>query len=362
MPAFHLQRLPAPHRFHRGGEIADVVLAYETWGTLSPARDNVLLLTTGLSPGSHAASTPENSAPGWWEEMIGPGKPIDTDRYFVVCNNSLGSCHGSTGPASIDPQTKEPFRMAFPRLSVEDIASSSRALLQTLGIDRVKAVVGCSLGGMTALAYCVMFGAEVEQLVSISAAAHASPFAIALRSLQREAIRNDPDWNGGNYTAEKRPNRGMALARKIGVVSYRSSVEWAGRFDRRPAANPDPPFGIEFDIEAYLQAHADRFISRFDPNSYLYLSKAMDLFDLADHGSGDLSFAASKIQVRRALILGVETDILFPFSQQEALASLLTGAGREVRLEKFPSIQGHDSFLIDIERFGPAVGSFLGGE
>jgi homoserine O-acetyltransferase/O-succinyltransferase len=358
MPSPHFQKLPGPFRFHRGGEIPEVVLAYETWGELSPSRDNVLLLTTGLSPGSHARSSLEDPSPGWWEKMIGPGSPIDTNRFFVICNDSLGSCHGSTGPSSIDPRTGEPHRTSFPLLSVEDIAASSRELLRSLGIDRVKAVVGCSLGGMTALAYAVLFPSEVETLVSISAAASASPFAIAFRTLQREAIRTDPNWLEGTYPPDHPPRRGMALARKLGVISYRSAQEWAQRFDRHRVPNPQPP-GIEFEIEAYLQGHADRFVKLFDANSYLYLSKAMDLFDLAEHGGGSLEEVSRKIEARRALVIGVETDILFPVTQQRDLARILEGAGRKVTFHRFPSIQGHDSFLIDLERFGPAVRDFL---
>ena len=338
-----------------------MVLAYETWGELSPARDNVLLLTTGLSPGSHARSSVEDPSPGWWEEMIGPGRPIDTNRFFVICNNSLGSCHGSTGPSSIDPRTGEAYRTSFPLLSVEDIAASSRELLRALGIERVKAVVGCSLGGMTALAYAVLFPTEVDELVSISAATSAAPFAIAFRTLQREAIRSDANWLEGTYPLDHPPRRGMALARKLGVISYRSAQEWAERFDRHRVVNPRPP-GIEFEIEAYLQGHADRFVTRFDANSYLYLSKAMDLFDLAEHGGGNLEEASRKIAARRALVIGVETDILFPVTQQQDLARVLEAAGRKVTFHRFPSIQGHDSFLIDMARFGPAVAAFLGGE
>ncbi len=358
MKGFDVKRLPEPYRMYRGGEALDIELAYETWGTLSPDKDNAILLTTGLSPGSHARSSEKDPTPGWWERMIGPGKALDTNRFFVICNNSFGSCHGSTGPASPNPLTGEPFRMSFPMLSVEDIARTSHELVRTFGISRLRAVVGSSLGGMTALAYAALFPDEVDLLVSISAAAHASPLAIALRSLQREAIRSDPDWQGGNYPMGKGPYKGMALARKLGVLSYRSADEWAHRFQRKRMPHPDPGFGIEFEVEAYLQHHADHFVKAFDANCYLYLSKAMDRFDLADHGTS-LDDAFRRIAARRILIVGVETDLLFPVGQQEALARGLRKAGRDVRFVRLPSLQGHDSFLIDIARFSPAVGSFL---
>jgi homoserine O-acetyltransferase len=352
-------RIARPFHFRRGGEIPELTLAYETWGELSAARDNALLVTTGLSPGSHARSTPENPSPGWWEEMIGPGRPLDTDRWFVVCANSLGSCHGSTGPSSIDPRTGTPYRLRFPELSVEDIASASRELLAELGIPRLAAIVGPSLGGMTALAYTLLHPGEVDRLVTLSAASAANPFAIALRSIQREAIRNDPDWQGGDYPLGHGPRKGMALARKLGVVTYRSAVEWKARFDRhRVAAKPAAPFEKEFEVEAYLQSHADRFVPTFDANSYLYLSRAMDWFDASEHGA-DLVDAFSRMRVGRALVVGVETDLLFPLDQQRALADALVAAGKETVFVPLPSVQGHDSFLIDLARFGPVVREFL---
>jgi homoserine O-acetyltransferase len=354
---YRTQKL-GPFRFRRGGELPEVELAYETWGTLSAAKDNVLLLTTGLSPGSHARSTPENEEAGWWERMIGPGRPIDTDRWFVVCNNSLGSCHGSTGPASIDPRTGERYRLTFPDLTIEDIAASSRELLRALGIDRVKAVVGASMGGMTALAYAVLFPQEVDLLVSISAAVQSSPFAIGLRSLQREAIRRDPAWCAGGYAPERPPENGMLLARKLGLVTYRSAQEWRIRFGRKRAEHRDPPFGVEFEVEAYLQRHAEHFVHAFDPNCYLYLSRAMDHFDLTEHGH-DLEDAYVRVGARRTLVIGVETDLLFPIDQQEEMAGGLRSTGHDTTFVRLPSIQGHDSFLIDIEHFGPPVAEFL---
>lgn len=358
MPATLTKTLPKPYRMFHGGELPEVTLAYETWGTLSKKKDNAILLTTGLSPGSHARSTPENSTPGWWEGMIGPGRALDTDRFFVVCNNSLGSCHGSTGPASIDPRTGKKYRLTFPELALEDIAATSHELLRSLGIERLHTVIGSSLGGMTALAYAVLFPDEVEAVASISAAAHASPFAIALRSIQREAVRRDPAWNGGDYAPDHPPSDGMMLARKLGTITYRSATEWTQRFGRQRVKERTGPFGIEFEIEAYLQHQAERFVSTFDPNCYLYLSHAMDEFDLAEHG-GSLEAAYQRIRARKILVVGVTSDILFPIEQQQDLADGLRSAGRDVRFERLPSIQGHDSFLIDLERFGPVVGSFL---
>jgi homoserine O-acetyltransferase len=327
---------------------------------MSPARDNVLLIVTGLSPGAHAASSAENPSPGWWEEMVGPGQAIDTRRFHVVCVNSLGSCHGSTGAASIDPRTGKPYRMTFPVLTIEDIATAAHEALKALGITRLRAVVGPSLGGMTALAYAMLFPDDVENLVTISSATRATPFATAIRSLQREAIRTDPDWKGGDYKGHG-PVNGLRLARKLGLITYRSAREWRERFARERVEVREPGdgvFGIEFEVEAYLEAHARKFVGTFDANCYLYLSRCMDLFDVVEHG-GSIEAGLGLIRAQNVLVIGVETDFLFPLDQQEEIARVLEGHGRSVRFQRLAWVQGHDSFLVDMDRFCPALGGFL---
>jgi len=349
-------------RLQRGGVIEQPVVAYECWGRPNAAQDNTVLLFTGLSPPAHAASSADDPTPGWWESMIGDGKPIDTGRFFVVCVNSLGSPFGSSGPASVDPRTGRPFGIAFPEIAVEDIARGGREALRTLGINRVAAVVGPSLGGMTVLAYCALFPDEVDHLVTISGAAHASPFAIALRSLQREMVRSDPAWRGGNYEPGRGPRLGLRLARKLGTITYRSAAEWNERFGRRrvhETAGLSGDFRPQFEVESYLEHQALRFADTFDANSYLYLSRAMDQFDLADHGDGSLAEAFAKFRLRSALVIGVETDMLFPIEQQREIVERLRATGCAVEFNAFPSLQGHDSFLVDLQRFEPAIGGFL---
>jgi homoserine O-acetyltransferase len=344
-----------------GGVLPEMDIVYETWGTLSPARDNAVLILTGLSPGSHARSSAEDPTPGWWEEMIGPGQPIDTDRFHVVCVNSLGSCHGSTGPASLDPRTGERYRLRFPVLTIEDVAAAAHAALRQIGLGRLRAVVGPSLGGMTALAYAIQFPEDVRDLVTISAATRATPFATAIRSLQRECIRSDPAWRGGEYPPDGPPETGLRLARKLGLITYRSAQEWRERFGREriTAAVPTKEmFGPEFEIEAYLEMHAQKFAHTFDANCYLYLSRAMDLFDVAEHG-GSVEAGLGRIRAERTLVVGVETDFLFPIDQQEEIARILAAGGRKVEMVRLPSIQGHDSFLVDMDRFGPTIAEFL---
>jgi homoserine O-acetyltransferase len=345
-----------------GGFLPEVEMAYEAWGALSPRRDNALLLVTGMSPSAHARSSAGDPTPGWWEGMVGPGLAIDTSRFFVVCVNSLGSCFGSTGPASIDPRTRRPYRMTFPVLAIEDIATAAHGVVRSLGIERLRAVVGPSLGGMTALAYAILFPDEVGSLVTISAATRATPFAIAIRSVQREAIRSDPEWRNGDYEGVG-PGTGLRLARKLGLITYRSAREWRERFARERVEIPDRTggvFGIEFEVEAYLEAHAQKFVGTFDANCYLYLSRSMDLFDAAEHG-GSVEAGLSRIRAEKILVIGVEEDFLFPIDQQKEIASVLQTLGRDVRFVPLPSVQGHDSFLVDLDRFSPVVAEFLGG-
>jgi len=363
-PARRLAHLVQPLRLRRGGLIEQPIVAYETWGRLNAARDNAVLLFTGLSPSAHAASSPDDPRRGWWESMIGEGRPIDTRRYFVVCVNSLGSPFGSSSPLSSDPRTGRPYGIGFPEIAVEDIATAGREAVRSLGIERLAAVIGPSLGGMTVLAYCALFPGEVDALVSISGAASANPFAIALRSLQREIIRSDPAWRGGNYEPGRGPRLGMRLARKLGTITYRSADEWEQRFGRRrvpETAGIAGDFRPQFEVEGYLEHQAQRFSDQFDANAYLFLSRAMDQFDLAEHGDGSLSAAFGRFGVRRALVLGVETDMLFPITQQREIAEQLQAAGRAaVEFHAFPSLQGHDAFLVDMAHFEPAIGGFLG--
>ncbi|MEM6710056.1 MAG: homoserine O-acetyltransferase [Pseudomonadota bacterium] len=343
------------------GTLARPTIAYETWGTLSEAKDNAVLLFTGLSPSAHAASSSADPSTGWWEDMIGPGKPIDTDRLFIICVNSLGSCFGSTGPASQNPDTGTTYRLSFPVLTVEDIAKGGVAVVDDLGIERLHAVVGASMGGMTALAFALLYPGRVCGLVSISSAARSLPFSIALRSLQREMIWSDPTWQNGQYPLDRPPINGMRLARKLGMISYRSGLEWETRFGRERATDDlhdGHAFGIDFEVESYLEAHARKFIGAFDPNCYLYLSRAMDLFDAADHG-GSLETGLGRLNCSRALVIGVETDLLFPLKQQRELAEYLHRAGIPVEFHALQSVQGHDAFLVDMDRFRPPIARFF---
>jgi homoserine O-acetyltransferase len=347
----------------RGGTLSGARLAYETWGRLDADAANAVLVLTGLSPDAHAAASDRDPAPGWWEAMVGPGKAIDTDRWFVVCANSLGSCKGSTGPASINPATGAAWRLDFPELSIEDVADAAADLVRALGIQRLACVVGNSMGGMAALSLLSRHPGIARSHVNISGAARALPFSIAIRSLQREAIRLDPDWQGGAYDEARYPESGMRMARKLGVITYRSALEWDGRFGRvrldSDRRSDEDPFGLEFEVESYLEAHARRFVRNFDPNCYLYLSRSMDWFDLGESCGGTTAQGLARIRLERALAIGVHTDILFPLQQQEEIADGLRAGGTDAHFLPLESPQGHDAFLVDFERFGPAVRAFL---
>ncbi len=348
---------------YRGGRLPEVQVAYEAWGELSPNHDNVVLLFTGLSPTAHACSSPQDTSIGWWEYVVGPNKPIDTNHFYVICVNSLGSCFGSTSPRSVNPQTGKAYGIDFPELSIEDIAKSAHHALNDLGIDHLFAVVGASMGGMSALAYALQYPEELDYFVCISAAARALPFTIAVRSLQREIIRCDPNWNGGDYPMDDEPSCGMVLARKLGLMSYRSASEWRHRFNRARVSakrHSPKPFGLEFEIESYLDYNARKFVSQFDANCYLYLSRAMDLFDVAEHG-GSVNAGLAQIHAKHSLIIGVGTDILFPLEQQREIAEGLQKAGKSVDLVELDSSYGHDSFLIDAEHFSPIIKNFFDG-
>lgn len=346
---------------HRGGNLDAPSIAYETWGELEDKGDNAILIYTGLSPSAHAASSPDNPSAGWWEDMIGSGLPLDTDHYFVICINSLGSCFGSTGPADVNPATGERYRLSYPVLTLEDVAEGGYEVLKSLGIETVHTVLGPSMGGMSALAFCLRHPGMAERLVSISSATRGSPFAIAVRSLQREMITRDPKWNNGNYDPADPPVTGQRLARKLGMMTYRSPQEWDQRFGRERISfegHGDNPFYGDFSVESYLENHANKFTGQFDANCYLYLSRASDLFDLAEHG-GSLEAGFRKLGLKRALVIGVTTDILFPLRQQEELAEGLQAVVPDVEFVTLDCIKGHDSFLVDMDAFRPVIGRFF---
>ncbi|UJR36141.1 hypothetical protein I4U23_028874 [Adineta vaga] len=300
-------------------------LAYETWGKLNVKKNNAVLIFTGLSASSHAKSHDQNTKPGWWEQIIGPNLAIDTNHFFVICCNHLGGCYGSTGPSSIDPKTNKAYGTSFPMLSVEDFVRSQFQLLKHLGIEKLHASIGSSLGGMCSILSGLLFSKNVGRVATISSCISPYPTAIALRYLQRKMIMTDPNWYGGHYYDKGAyPLEGMRIAREIATLTYRSGPEWLERFGLR-RFNDNINLSPTFEIESYLQYQGLTFAKKYDPNSLLYISKAMDLFNLTEDYEKP-SDALSQIQCP-VLVLGSQTDILFPIWQQKQLAEGLIEAG-----------------------------------
>ncbi len=353
-------KISSPFRFRRGGSITQLTLAYETWGELNRDRSNAVMILTGISPSAHAASNALDTSEGWWEPVVGPGHPIDTRQHFVVCINSLGSCKGSTGPASINPETGKPYRLDFPELTIWDIAKAAQLVLDHLGIEQLRVMVGPSMGGMSGIAWLYQHPLAARHFLGVSSSACAEPFSIAIRSLQREAIVTDPKWHDGNYTEESWPENGMRLARKMGMITYRSAREWRTRFGRREQTKYEPQvYGMNYKVESYLENAARKFVVQYDPCAYVYLSRAMDWFNVAD-GHDDLQAALAHLELKSACMIGVDSDILFPLHQQREIADALAANGVNSRLVALPSDQGHDAFLVDYDRFKPAIAEYFG--
>ncbi|XP_041368619.1 serine O-succinyltransferase-like [Gigantopelta aegis] len=341
------------------GVLPELNIAYETWGHLNEKRDNAVMIHAGLSASSHAKSHKRNSQPGWWEKFVGPGCAVDTSKFYVICTNNLGGCYGTSGPSSVNPLTGKPYGTSFPIVCVEDMVRAQFLLMDDLGIGKLHGAVGSSLGGMCSLMSAILFPERVGRFVSISSCAQSHPSSIAMRYLQRKCIMSDPNWNKGHYYGGTFPKIGMKLAREIATLTYRSGPEWDERFGRgRINDNDAPSLCPTFDIESYLEYQGENFSTKFDPNSLLYISKAMDLFDAAE-GFTSLEAGLARITCP-AMVLGVQTDILFPIWQQRELASMLQKAGNEaVTFYELNSLYGHDTFLLDLNGVGAAVKGFL---
>ena len=377
--------LPEPVPLDCGRTLHPVRVAYETYGTLSPRRDNVILVCHALSGDAHAAgfsaAQPEAStrdgfaaedrdgaaggALGWWDGMIGPGKAFDTDRFFVVSTNLLGGCRGTTGPSSIDPETGRPYGPDFPVLTVADMVRTERAFLDALGIERLAAVAGGSLGGMQALEWAVLYPDQVDSIVVIASTHALHPQGMAWNAIARESIMRDPDWQGGRYYDTGRaPDAGMGVARMVGHVTYLSAPALRDKFGRRLQFADDIRYTItepEFEVENYLRHQADSFVKRFDANTYLTMSRALTYFDLArQYGDGSLTRALEGVSAR-TLLITFSSDWLYPPSASEDLDEALRTLGKPTELHLIDAPYGHDCFLLEETRQTPIVRRFLAG-
>ena len=353
--------LPRPLALEGGGVLESVTLAYETWGTLNADASNAVLICHALTGDSHVTGGTGGTYTdgGWWANIVGPGLAIDTDRYFVVCANVLGGCQGSTGPASVNPATGERYGSAFPQVSNRDIARSQACLAEALGIDRWFSVVGGSMGGMAVLEWAAMFPERVRSIAPIASTLAATPQQIAWSAVGRLAIANDEHFAGGDYyNNDEGPGRGLAVARQIAMVHYRSATEWNERFGRDPLDRLDrfDTWG-RFQIEGYLDHHGKKFPSRFDANSYIVLNRVMDLHDIG-RGRGGPAAALERYS-GPSMTVSVSTDFLYPFEQQAEMADVLRQNGRMCSHHTIESIYGHDGFLVEHDKLQPLLVEFF---
>ncbi|MDX1984152.1 MAG: homoserine O-acetyltransferase [Bryobacteraceae bacterium] len=342
-----------------GVTLAPVDVAYETYGELNAARSNAVLVCHAFSGDAHAAGiSPETGRPGWWDSMIGPGKAFDTNRYFVICTNVIGGCRGTTGPSSINPETGRPFAMSFPMVTIGDMVRLQKKLVEYLGITRLLGVAGGSMGGMQVLEWAVRYPGAVAAAFPIATTARHSAQQIAFNEVGRQAIMADPDWNEGNYYGLKPPARGLAVARMVGHITYMSDDSMKEKFGRRLQGREGPAFNFEdtFEVESYLRYRGSQFVDRFDANSYLYITKAMDIFDLAQGGS--LASALEKAQAR-FLVISFTSDWLYPTYQSLEIVSALRGRNRDVAYCELSSNYGHDAFLVEVGEQTELVRGFL---
>jgi homoserine O-acetyltransferase len=375
--------LPGPVRLDCGRELHPIRVAYETYGELSPQRDNVILVCHALSGDAHAAglsttatgeSTRDGFAAedrdgsagqglGWWDGMIGPGKAFDTDHYFVVSTNLLGGCRGTTGPSSVDPTTGKPYGSDFPVITVADMVRTERAFLHELGIERLAAVAGGSLGGMQAFEWAVQFPDDVDAVVAIASTHALHPQGIAWNSIARDSIMRDGAWQGGHYYGTGRtPDAGMGIARMVGHITYLSGPALDDKFARRLQFADDVRYTVtepEFEVESYLHHQAASFVRRFDANTYLYLSRALTYFDLArQYGGGSLAKAVEGVKAR-TLLIAFSSDWLYPPAASHDLDKALSALGKSVEMQVIDAPYGHDCFLLEEARQTPIIRRFL---
>ena len=358
--------LPQPLPLDGGGTLADAVIAYESYGMLSDAADNAILVCHALTGDQYLASThPITGKPGWWERMVGPGKPIDTDRFFVVCANVIGSCLGSTGPGTSAPDGR-PYAMRFPVITIRDMVRGLVGLLDSLGIERLHTVVGGSMGGMQALSLAANFPDRAARVLAIATTARHSAQNIAFHELGRQAIMADPAWEGGDYyESETQPDAGLAVARMAAHITYLSETALTKKFGRNLQDRPDGSkgeksfgFDADFQVESYLRYQGSGFTRRFDANSYLYITRAMDYFDLAEEQGGLLADAFSASQARFCLV-SFDSDWLYPTSESRHVVRALNAAGKAVSFVELSAPHGHDSFLLDVLALDRVVRGFL---
>jgi homoserine O-acetyltransferase len=352
---FHL---PMPLKLDSGETLPEVTLAYETYGQLSQNRDNAILICHALSGDAHAAGYHDGAdKPGWWEMMVGPGKGIDTNHYFCICSNVIGGCQGTTGPASLNPQTGRPYGATFPLISIRDMVEAQRQLLDYLGIIKLHAIIGGSMGGMQALQWAASYPEQSHRILALATTHRHTAQQIAFDEVGRRAIIADPLWNGGNYYNGSTPAHGLAVARMIGHITYLSESGMISKFGREIRATSDEKFAPTFSVETYLSYQGESFVQRFDANSYLYITRALDTFDLAG-STGSLESTLRSFR-GRMLLVSFTSDWLYPPSHAKEIARAVRRNGGDVTYCELESDKGHDAFLLENDRLTPLIAGFL---
>ena len=346
-----------------GARLGPVTIAYETCGQLNDDKSNAILICHALSGDSHVAGyySEDDPKPGWWDIMVGPGKGIDTDKYFVVCSNILGSCIGSTGPCTYNPKTVEPYGLDFPVVTIGDIVKCQKALLDHLGIKKILSVIGGSIGGMQVLEWCVSYPEMVVSAIPLATTTRHSALAIAFNEVARQAIMADPNWNNGDYYSGSKPDLGLAVARMIGHITYLSDKSMRIKFGRRLQDKSDFSFNFDadFQVESYLRYQGAKFVDRFDANSFLYITKAADYYDLEkQHGNGSAVEAFSKAKAK-FLVVSFTSDWLYPTYQSKAMVHAIKKNGLDVSFCEVEANWGHDAFLLPSESLTAMVKGFL---
>ena len=351
-----------PMPLDSGETLGPITLSYETYGRLNEDHSNAILILHALSGDAHAAGyhSPVDKQPGWWDDCIGPGKAFDTDKYFVICSNVIGGCQGSTGPGSVNPQTGKPYGLSFPVVTIGDMVRAQSRLIDALGIEKLLAVVGGSMGGMQVLQWAASYPERVRAAIPIAATARHSPMLIAFSEVGRQAIFADPNWNGGDYYNGPRPDTGLALARMIGHITYLSEESMHQKFGRRLETGEHfgYDFEVDFAIESYLHYNGSRFTERFDANSYLYVTKSMDYFDLCN-GYDNLAEAFANSSRLTYLVVSFTSDWLYPVYHSKEIVSALTAVGADVSYCHLQSSWGHDAFLLEVETMTRLLSDFL---
>jgi homoserine O-acetyltransferase/O-succinyltransferase len=352
-----------PMVLESGSTLGPVTIAYETLGTLNPDKENVILVLHALSGDSHMAGyySEDDASPGWWDIMVGPGKGIDTDKYFVICSNIIGSCMGSTGPSSIDPKTGEPYGANFPVITIGDMVDAQKALLDHLGIRKILSVIGGSVGGMQVLEWCARYPEMIVSAIPLASTMRHSTLAIAFNEVARQAIMADPNWESGNYYSGEKPDTGLAVARMIGHITYLSDESMRMKFGRKlqDKEKLSFDFSADFQIESYLRYQGAKFVDRFDANSFLYITKAADYFDLTrQYGSGSMVKAFSKFQAK-FLVVSFTSDWLYPSYQSKEMVKAMKKNQLDVSFCEIEAEWGHDAFLLPNERLSKLIQGFL---